>query len=276
MKQLNLIDKDLQKLSYNNCSISILLASDGYCFSVKDDIGQRCMALVCIPGTPEPELVKQSYADLLSEIWDEPVSVNVRHLAYAERKTVVSPAVFADDEQVKDIMEFHFPNQMDSLCLKQNFDSYCFSYLVSEKDHQSFVEFFKPQKVSHLAVPLLRTGLKYAAAQETDSVYMQVWKDYFDLIVIREKKLALYNTYRYKSGNDIVYFVLNAYKQLILDPKTCPLMISGWIEKNDNAVVKLNKFIRNMYFETLNPEKKYSYRFQETLPHYFIHFLNLD
>ncbi len=276
MKQINLIDKDLKKLSSQYCSISILLAGDGYCFSVKDDSTQRYMALRCIDEMTDFDTLYQSYSDWLKEIWNEEIPLKVKHLAYANRETLVVPSVFSDDTQVSEIMNLHFPNQLGKQVLKHNFDSYCFTSLVDEKTHQSCLERFQPEKTSNLAVSLLSSALKYAETQDTDSVYLQVWDNYFELMVISDKKLALYNTYRYKTGNDVVYFVLNAYKQLMLNPKTCPLMMSGWLEKNDNVVVMLKKFIRHMFFETLNPERKYSYRFQDTMPHYFIHFLNLD
>ncbi|MDA3911400.1 MAG: DUF3822 family protein [Bacteroidales bacterium] len=275
MKQLNIFDKDLQKTAAQNCTISILLAGDGYCFSIKDVSQDRYMLLKTFPGDYKPDDVKAEAEALMQLIWENPKLIKTEHLIYSNRHCLLIPPAFDEDTQLNDIVNFHFPVNFDKLTLKSRFDKYSMAYLVNAENHKKYVDIFRPEHVGNMAESLIKTALEYAEGQENNAVHVQVWKSHFDLVVVKNKQILMFNSYRYKSGNDIVYFILNAYKQLVLDPKQTALMLSGWIEKNDNAVIQLNKFIRNMYFETVNPQKKYSYHFQDSLPHYFIHFLNI-
>jgi hypothetical protein len=276
MNELNLIDKDLQNTIYQDCTISILLASDGYCLSIKDCSKERFMALKTFPGTYSIEDVKLSVEELEAEIWGNIVDLKVKNLIYATKNTIVVPQTFSDPAQLNDIMKFHFPSSIDCKIQSEEFKSISIAFLVNNSEFDNYINTFKPHNIHNMAMPLIKTALKYAESQDEDAVHVQVWGDYIDMVVIKNKSLALFNTYRCKSGNDMVYFILNAYKQLVLNPQTCSLMLSGWIVKNDNSIIQLNKFIKRMYFETLNPELKYSFHFQDSLPHYFIHFLNID
>ncbi len=275
MKQLNIFDKDLQKIEQQNCTISILLASDGYCFSIKDVSQERYMLLKTFPGDYKPDDVQISAEELMQAVWGNPKFIKTEHLIYSNRNCLLIPPAFDENTQLNEIVNFHFPVNFDKLTLKSRFDKYSMAYLVNTENHKKYIEIFKPEHIGNMAESLIKTALEYAEGQQNDAVHVQVWKSHFDLVVLKDKQLLMFNTYRYKTGNDIVYFILNAYKQLVLDPKHCALMLSGWLEKNDNAVIQLNKFIRNMYFETVNPHKKYSYHFQDSFPHYFIHFLNI-
>lgn len=276
MKPLNILDKDLQKLEYQNITISILLANDGYCFSLKDTQTDRFLALQCTADDYTPDKVKQAADKLTETIWGEVKPLKVAHLLYAVKESMLVPPAFSEKQQLDTIMGFHFPVNPDIVNLKSEFDTYTLSFRVNDINHQAYIKHFAPKHTSHVMESLVKTALEYSQNQENDAVHVNVWNSYFDLIVVKDKKVQMVNSYQYHGSNDIVYFILNAYKQLMLDPKTCALMISGWIEKNDIAVIQLNKFVRNMFFETLNPHKKYSYHFQDTLPHYFIHFLNID
>jgi len=275
MKQINIFDKDLQKTEQQNCTISILLASDGYCFSIKDVAQDRYMLLKTFSGNYKPEDVKSKAEELMQSIWGNLKLIKTEHLIYSNRHCLLIPPAFDEATQLDDIVNFHFPVNFDKLTLKSRFDKYAMAYLVDAECHKKYVDYFKPEHTENIAESFIKTALDYAEGQENDAVHVQVWESHFDLVVVKNKQLLMFNSYRYKSGNDIVYFVLNAYKQLVINPKDAALMLSGMIEKNDNAVIQLNKFIRNMFFETLNPQKKYSYHFQDSLPHYFIHFLNI-
>ncbi|MEA1874932.1 MAG: DUF3822 family protein [Bacteroidota bacterium] len=275
MKQINIFDKDLQKTEQQNCTISILLGGDGYCFSIKDVAQDKYMLLKSFSGNYDPEDVKAKAEELMLSIWQNPKLIKTEHLIYSNRHCLLIPPAFDEPNQLNEIIDFHFPVNFDKLTLKSRFDKYSMAYLVNHENHKKYMDVFKPEHLGNIAESFIKTALDYAEGQENDAVYVQVWKSHFDLLVIKDKQVLMFNSYRYKSGNDIVYFILNAYKQLVVSPKDAALMFSGMIEKNDNAVIHLNKFIRNMFFETLNPQKKYSYHFQDSLPHYFIHFLNI-
>lgn len=74
----------------------------------------------------------------------------------------------------------------------------------------------------------------------------------------------------------MVYHILNIFKRYDCDPEKSPLMISGLIEKTDNAIVQLNKFVKHIHFEVQDSNIRFSPYFQELMPHYYFHFLRPD
>jgi hypothetical protein len=277
MNNISLIDKDLQRIDPNDCAMSILISQDGYCFSIKEKSPPRFLAFKSIAADNYlPNDVILSHQNFLYEIWKTHPQLCVDNLVFATQSCFAVPEVFNDKQMLDDLIHFHFPSTKDFKYIRDEYNTINLLGLVNLAHYQEYNKLFSPKSIHNIAGSIVKTALHYTEHQNVDAVHVQVWKKYIEIVVIKDKKLLLYNTFRVHSGNDIAFFVLNIYKQLMLNPKTCAIMWSGAVEKFDISIVQLNKFIQNMYFETLNPEKKYSYRFQDTLPHYFIHFLNID
>ncbi|MBQ5458811.1 MAG: DUF3822 family protein, partial [Bacteroidales bacterium] len=78
------------------------------------------------------------------------------------------------------------------------------------------------------------------------------------------------------SANDMLYFIVNTFEQLGLSQEECEVAFSGFIDQDNLAIIHLKKFVRTVYFESINRDYKYFFRFQEFSPHYFYNFLNIN
>jgi len=280
MQKISVLDNDLKNSSFQNCSISVLSAQDGYCFSVKDQQENRFMVLRSYPGS-DAHTASDIFTDLKEfkeSIWNKDADVPVSRLVFAVKDCMLLPKAFGSPEQLKSIVGFHYPDRVGKKILYTGFSGrdYMLAGLVDADKHAELKSGLNPKSVILSPASLLDAAEKYTKNKTGQAVYVQVWSGYVELLAFSDDKPLLYNTTTYKTGNDLVYYMLNLYKQLMLDPKKCPLMFAGFVEKNDTAVVQLNKFIKHIFLETLNPDKNYSYTFQDTLPHYFVNFLNLD
>ncbi|MGM0624435.1 MAG: DUF3822 family protein [Bacteroidota bacterium] len=280
MQNIFVLDKNVKNTAHQNCTISILTGQDGYCFSVKDRQENRFMGLrsVSLDKAAEPAEVIEGLEAFIRDIWGEDKPVDIKHLVMAGAETLLLPKAFSQGNSLKEIMAFHFPDRTGKEIVSTSFpqQDFILAGLVDEHLKNTLEAKTMPQKTELSQASLIRSALKYTGQGKKEAVFVQVWKGYADMLVFKNGVPALFNTYAHRYGNDLVYYVLNLYKQLMLDPKNCPLMFSGWIDKNETAMVQLNKFIKNIYLETLNTEKKYSYQFQDIMPHYFVNFLNVD
>lgn len=280
MHHIEIVDKNLQNIGFKKCSMSVLAGQDGYCFSVKDKKENKFMAFQSVPSESDMSAsdVLKAKSDLLKKIWKEDVPVDIQHLVYYTRNVLMLPNAFVEGKKLDDVMAFHYPNAINESMVLSEFPQhgYKLAGLVNQKTHNALQDALKPASVDLSAAALVQSALKYNNPKKPDAVFVQVWESFAEMLVFSNGSPKLFNVYPWKKSNDLVYYVLNLYKQLVLDPKTCPVMFSGWIEKDDLALVQLNKFIKQVYLETLNPDKSYSYQFQDTLPHYFVNFLNFD
>ncbi|MFC4818156.1 DUF3822 family protein [Flavobacterium sp. GCM10023249] len=76
--------------------------------------------------------------------------------------------------------------------------------------------------------------------------FVHCQKDNFQLIVIKNQKLLLFNSFDFKSKEDFIYYLLFTFEQLQLNPETLPLKLFGSISKEHDIYQIAYKYIRNV------------------------------
>ena len=87
-------------------------------------------------------------------------------------------------------------------------------------------------------------------ANKTTSVFANFTSKQLDLLVYKDGKLYLANSFEYHTPEDIVYYTLFIYEQLNLDPETIPIYLSGSIDKTNPTYLALYTYIRHVDFIT--------------------------
>ena len=98
----------------------------------------------------------------------------------------------------------------------------------------------------HLHTPLVSQVLEFNKDQATTRVYAHVQENHFELIVTKNSKLQLFNTYSYQTPEDFIYYVLFTYEQVQLNPDEHQLLVFGAIERNDALFNIAYQYIRNI------------------------------
>ena len=78
--------------------------------------------------------------------------------------------------------------------------------------------------------------------------YLHVSKHHIDIILLKEKDLHFYNSFKYSSIEDIIYYVLFTAEQLKMDPEEFMLVLLGDITHESELYDILYKYIRNISF----------------------------
>ena len=108
---------------------------------------------------------------------------------------------------------------------------------------QNFGEF----EYQHHATVLI-TKIINAHATIKKQVFVNVAEKTFDVIVIENKKLILYNNFNYNTKEDFIYYILFVMEQLNLDKEKTPLFFSGKITKSSELFKIAYTYIRNILF----------------------------
>ncbi|WP_372755082.1 DUF3822 family protein [Mariniflexile sp.] len=109
----------------------------------------------------------------------------------------------------------------------------------------------------HTSTVLVEEILLVEKNTSIPKVYVNVSKNHFEVIVIDNTKLRLYNTFEYHSPEDFIYYILFTIEQLKLNPETCHLVFIGNISKEDTLYSIAYKYIRNITFGSRNETYKY-------------------
>ena len=152
----------------------------------------------------------------------------------------------------------------------------CFnSYVIPKELKRCFDKYYPNHTWKHQSTVFIESVMQHHKLNEETTIYISVQNAYFQLIVLEGRKLKFYNGYDYRSGEDIIYYILFACEQLNLNPDQIPIVIAGEIEINSEAYKFIHRYIRNISFTNRNPNYTYSFVFDQIPCHYFYQLLNL-
>ena len=101
-------------------------------------------------------------------------------------------------------------------------------YPIPSQVIRFFREQFPAVHIFHQSVPFINSLLQVQRnGSSGNQVFVHLYGNLFDIVVIRGKSLKLYNSFSYKHVNDLLYFVLYIFEQLKLPPKGTPVTLSG-------------------------------------------------
>jgi len=83
---------------------------------------------------------------------------------------------------------------------------------------------------------------------EGDFCCVNVTGNCFEIVVLKNKKLELYNCFEFKTKEDFIYYILFTAEQLHLNPEEFELILLGDIEKESELYTILYQYIRNIRF----------------------------
>jgi hypothetical protein len=89
---------------------------------------------------------------------------------------------------------------------------------------------------------------RQVANPQKSGVYIHVRGYNLQITVIDRQHLIFYNSFRFDSPGDFLYFVLLAYEQCRLKPDTTPLYISGTILENGAIYRNLFRYVQHIQF----------------------------
>lgn len=77
-------------------------------------------------------------------------------------------------------------------------------------------------------------------------MFVHISPKQFEIVVIQNQKLHLYNAYDYKTPEDFLYYILFTAEQLYLNPEHFKLELLGKIMEDDALHTIAYKYIRNV------------------------------
>ena len=118
---------------------------------------------------------------------------------------------------------------------------------------------------------LIETLLNKYKNLDSDFCFVNVTNFNFEIVVLKDKKLALFNCFSFKTKEDFIYYILFTAEQLNLNPEEFNLVLMGDIEKESELYGILYQYIRNIKFYNLENQ---SYTIEGVSLHSYFTLLN--
>ncbi|MEL1244253.1 DUF3822 family protein [Flavobacterium sp. DGU11] len=102
-------------------------------------------------------------------------------------------------------------------------------------------------------------------------VYVHVQHSHFEIVVVRNQKLLLYNSFEYKTPEDFLYYLLFTMEQLFLNPETAKVSVLGKIDESHPCFALAYTYIRNIaLYDATALQEKWGKTSAEALEHYIL------
>lgn len=103
-------------------------------------------------------------------------------------------------------------------------------------------ETFEYQNANSILVKQL---LDLSKNKEEKQVFVHLQKEHFEIVVVKNQQLLLFNSFQYRTPEDFIYFILFTCEQLQLNPETISVQIFGNCSEEDAFFKIAYQYIRN-------------------------------
>lgn len=254
MNDLVFVDSTFDKNKSKEYKLSIRVSSDGFSFSILD-AEKHCLALERFKAFKKEsdsdrlnsfkELIRNSELlnlayDKVFVLWESNQSILIPDEFFSEAFAFESFQLCHNLKQ-DDILHWNILNHFNAKNVFVMPNS--FKELLTKQFPS--VEFF------HHSTPFYKTAIKEDISDNHPSVFVNIQKDYFHLIIPDRSNKHFVNSFAYKEDADLVYYILNVYKQQQLNNERSKLIIDGFVQEESKSIQLLKKYLASVEVKLL-------------------------
>ncbi len=275
---INISDETLDLKNTNNYILSILLSLDELFFCILDTTRNKYIALKSyqLQNIYNFQLLCEKLTQLLTQTNFLKNTYKSVKIIFVNKKSTLIPLPLFEKDKKDTYLKFNHNIEEESIIYDKlnNPEAYNI-YALPKCIETKLKDTFSDYKINHHSSCLIESLLfQYKNQAPEEKMFVNVSNSYFDIIVIKNKELLLYNYFNYKTCEDFIYYILFVLEQLKLNPENIDLILLGNIEKRSDLYQILYKYIRNISFGKRNDIFKYSYVFDDLDSHSFYNLLN--
>jgi hypothetical protein len=271
MPFLELFDETLDINATGNYDLSVQVSFDRVSFCILDTIRKKFVLI----REFEPEIPNFQNRDKISDFisMDDFLLRRYRrvHIITPSPKFTLVPAPLYDQSRMEDYYCFnHVREDGTIICSDKitNPDSYII-YSVPEQLSSIIDKFFENCQRMHHLKPFLTHISDNKKGVHENHIHLHIEKEFFNIVVFGNYTLKLCNSYNYKSGSDILYYLLSVFRILNLRHDET-LYLSGLTKPGDDISLLLSGYLKNVKYSVASNKCSFSYVFNESGLHRYL------
>jgi hypothetical protein len=264
----NITDKNYKKLS-------LQVTLNGFSFCVVDALNNNVIVLKEIDFNDYPKSSKvedhywKAFHDHpeLKEKYDEVVVLHDSNL-----DTFVPSALF-DEEFLGSYLQYNtkvFETDFFAFDALPNYEMN-HVYIPFVNINNYLLDHFSTFNYKHVNTILVSKLLELSKNVEEKQVFVHFSKNKFEIIVVQNQKLLLFNSFDFITKEDFIYYFLFTTEQLNLNPEHFKVQLLGLISEESELFEMAFKYVRNVsLLEVSNIENNNNLTIVEHLKHFIL------
>ena len=273
MHSIDCVDSAFDITNFSNYKLSIQVALNGLSFCIQDKLAKKFIALKFYPI--KTDLLKEDFYKKVEDIINDDKELkgdfDSVSFMFCTNKCTMVPSIFFDINNLKKYFEFN--QHMDDLDeLHYDMINEIDGFNVYTVPNQIAIDIsrkFPEVKFFHHATSFIKNNIKQNTSLIGYKVFIQLNYDFFDIIITKARDLILFNTFKYKNADDLVFFVCYIFNQFNLSFENVDITLQGNTLDPAEYENKLGEYFKNvkverplsssMYSDTIKTEYRQSY-----------------
>lgn len=239
----NITEKKYKKLA-------IQVSTEGLSFCVTDTLNQRVLSFreVHFDLSNKTASIEELYGSAirshseLAEKYDEILLLHHNNLS-----TFVPTALF-DEHFIGSYLQYNVKVFESDFFAHDEIPAYHMNsvYVPNVSINNFFVDQHGTFDYKHAHTVLVTKLLETSKNVDEKKVFVHFNKHHFEIVVVQNQNLLLFNCFEYKTPEDFVYYLLFTAEQLNLNPESFKLELLGDISESSEFFKLAYKYIRNV------------------------------
>ncbi len=231
----NITEKKYKKLT-------VQVSASGMTFSSFDTLDHKILSVEQANfdgGTVEETLKSKA---IFQESYDEVLVLHENNLA-----TFVPTPLF-DENYIGSYMQYNTKVFESDDFAYDALSTYSMNtvYVPQSNVNAIFENHFGAVTYKHVHTVLVSKLLDISKNVDDKRMFVHLSKNHFEIVVLQNQYLLLFNSFDYKTPEDLIYYLLFTAEQLNMNPESFKLEFIGDVAENDAYFKIAYKYIRNV------------------------------
>lgn len=233
----------ISNISLDNSNLFVLIGTNRFSYFITNQAKQ---ALIC----NSIELESQTLNTIFEENVDLQASFETINIAFQNPYITLVPNLIYKEADAATYLEQSFRIPQQHYLLTDNLLTFqCQNiYLAPIETYNFLLNRFPKVEFKHIATALLSKWQAAAVQLNNKSAFINIQADAFQIAVFNRDKLLIWNTFKYETAKDFLYFALLVFKQLNLNVETAKVFLCGEVTETSEIHQLLFTYIRNIEF----------------------------
>ena len=279
MEAIRTFDNDFKYDNSKNYLLVLQTGSKAVTYAIFDIADKKYVGLNHIPFNSIPE--NQSIEYIKKSLEEDPLlsykfsDVVFQHLSF---RAMLVPESLFDSKNLRAFLRFHYDvDEKDYIHFQELKSAEAFViFTVPVQIEELLCSKYPQVKFSHHTIPFINSALSSREGKDNfPSLHIYFANNFFDIMIVRNNKIQLFNSFFYKKYTDVLFFIVNILNLFSLKPDNTKINIMGDLDEVAEMESELKKIFKTINFEKFNPVFNYDSKISSLDQHRFANLLNL-